>query len=69
MDDYNFTEYNLLNIDVQGYELEVLKGAANTLKYIENLKENEDMRRTRIAACWDSDCSFEATYDWMAVLK
>lgn len=35
LDDYNFTEYNLLNIDVQGYELEVLKGAENTLKYID----------------------------------
>lgn len=35
LDDYNLTEYNMLNIDVQGYELEVLKGAENTLQYID----------------------------------
>lgn len=35
LDDYNFTKYNFLNMDVQGYELEVLKGAAKTLKYID----------------------------------
>jgi len=28
-------EFNLMNIDVQGYELEVLKGAAETLKNID----------------------------------
>ena len=28
-------EYNLMNIDVQGYELSVLKGALNILKFIE----------------------------------
>jgi len=27
--------YNVLNIDVQGYELEVLKGSEDTLKYID----------------------------------
>lgn len=27
--------YNMLNIDVQGYELEVMKGAAETLKHID----------------------------------
>jgi FkbM family methyltransferase len=35
LDDYNYTKYNFLNIDVQGYELEVLKGSENTLKYID----------------------------------
>jgi FkbM family methyltransferase len=35
LDDYNFIKYNFLNIDVQGYELEVLKGAEKTLKYID----------------------------------
>lgn len=29
--------FNVLNIDVQGYELEVLKGAVNTLKHIDIL--------------------------------
>ena len=28
-------DYNFINIDVQGYELEVFKGAVNTLKNID----------------------------------
>jgi len=35
LDDFNFTGYNFLNIDVQGYELEVLKGAEKTLHNID----------------------------------
>lgn len=31
----NFTDYNFLNIDVQGYELEVLKGSDKILEYID----------------------------------
>lgn len=31
----NFNNYNLLNIDVQGYELEVLKGSEKTLNNID----------------------------------
>jgi len=31
----DFEKYNLITIDVQGYELEVLKGATNTLKNID----------------------------------
>lgn len=30
-----FNKYNFINIDVQGYELEVFKGSTNTLKYID----------------------------------
>jgi FkbM family methyltransferase len=37
LDDYNITGFNFMNIDVQGYELEVLKGATNLLKNIDGL--------------------------------
>jgi len=33
--DLNLSQYNFLNIDVQGYELEVFKGAFETLKSID----------------------------------
>ena len=35
LDGYNIQNCNFLNIDVQGYELEVLKGATNSLKNID----------------------------------
>jgi len=37
LDDYNIDPrlYNLINIDVQGYELEVLKGAKRTLTHVD----------------------------------
>lgn len=40
----NPISYNFLNIDVQGYELKVLKGATNILPYIDtiNLEVNRD---------------------------
>jgi FkbM family methyltransferase len=37
LDSYNITDINFLNIDAQGYELEILKGAVNTLNNIEIL--------------------------------
>jgi FkbM family methyltransferase len=33
--DLDLTDINMMNIDVQGYELEVLKGSVNTLKQID----------------------------------
>ena len=35
LDDFNFAGYNFLNIDVQGYEYEVLKGSEKTLENID----------------------------------
>jgi FkbM family methyltransferase len=34
LDDYGYKLYNFINMDVQGYELEVLKGSTETLNYI-----------------------------------
>ena len=35
LDNFDTKDYNFLNIDVQGYELEVLKGSAKTLKHVD----------------------------------
>jgi FkbM family methyltransferase len=35
LDDFDYTKYNFINMDVQGYELEVLKGSTETLKHVD----------------------------------
>jgi hypothetical protein len=35
LDDYDVSNANFMNIDVQGYELEVLKGGKKTLEHID----------------------------------
>ncbi len=35
LDSYGLYEYNFINMDVQGYELEVLRGGMQTLNYID----------------------------------
>lgn len=35
LDDYKYKTYNFINMDVQGYELEVLKGSTETLKFVD----------------------------------
>lgn len=35
LDDYNYKDYNMMVIDVQGYELEVFKGGVKTLEHID----------------------------------
>ena len=35
LDSFNITGYNFINIDVQGYEMEVFKGGMDTLKNID----------------------------------
>ena len=35
LDSYSFSGYNFINMDVQGYELEVLKGATKTLENVD----------------------------------
>lgn len=35
LDDFDYSKYNFINMDVQGYELEVLKGAKKTLENVD----------------------------------
>lgn len=55
--DIDAANYNMINIDVQGYELEVFKGAAETLKHIDYIKSeiNNDEVYKNCAKVWELD--------------
>lgn len=55
--EFEKSKYNFLVADVQGYELEVLKGASNTLPYIDYLylEVNRDEVYEGCAKVWDLD--------------
>ena len=39
------------------------------LKPAKDKLESHDARKKRIEAAWDSDCAFEADYDWLSIAK
>ena len=41
----------------------------NPLPAPRDRQESDEDRKKRIDAAWDSDCSFEADYDWMKIAK
>jgi len=47
-------------------------GILDCLRVIEapyGVNESPLDKNKRLAAQWDTDCSFEASYDWMSILK
>jgi FkbM family methyltransferase len=55
--DVNIDNYNMINIDVQGYELEVFKGAKEALTKIDYIKSeiNKDEVYKNCAKVWELD--------------
>lgn len=68
LDDYGYFDYNFMVIDVQGYELEVLRGATDTLKNIDYLycEVNQDEVYEGNALIGDID-SFLETFSFKRV--
>jgi FkbM family methyltransferase len=68
LDDYQYSDYNFMVIDVQGYELEVLKGSIETLKNIDYLycEVNQDEVYEGNALIGDID-SFLSEYSFKRV--
>ena len=48
-------------------------GKLDCLREVQNAptdkEETEEEKKKRIAAAWDTDCSFEAEYDWLRILR
>lgn len=57
LDSYSLNGFNFMNMDVQGYELEVLKGSKQTLKNIDYIicEVNIDNVYTNCAKVWEID--------------
>ena len=57
LSEFDRTQYNLLTMDVQGYELEVLKGAPETLQHIDYIytEVNRDEVYEGCAKVWELD--------------
>jgi len=53
--DFNRSLYNMINIDVQGYELEVFKGAVKTLPYIDIIYTEINLEQVYKGCCQVED--------------
>lgn len=60
LDSFEFTDYNMINMDVQGYELEVLKGAEKTLSSIEYI-----IAEVNIVEHYRNGCTIDALDDFL----
>lgn len=69
LDDYDSKDYNFINMDVQGYELEVLKGGTKTLEHIDYVycEVNRDEVYENNAMVEELD-EFLAQYDMVRVM-
>ncbi len=68
LDNFDTKDYNFLNMDVQGYELEVLKGGTETLKHVDYVycEVNRDELYEGNAYIQDID-DFLSKYDMIRV--
>lgn len=64
LDSFNITSCNILNMDVQGYELNVLKGAVETLKYIDFIYTEINMDEL-----YEGNCLVDDLDDWLKNLS
>lgn len=66
--DFNRADYNLINIDVQGYELEVFKGAEKTLEHVDYIiSEINNVHLYEDGALLDDLTKFLSKYNFKLV--
>ena len=71
LDNINFDRdlYNMINIDVQGYELEVFKGAENTLDFIDIIYTEINLEQVYEGCCQVEDLdNFLSPFGFVRVL-